>query len=385
MTLAPEIGIDPFAVTVRGIDEPHPARAVLRAAGPIVRVEGRAGGPVWIVTDEALARRVFVHPQIAKDPGLAPTHWDPRTAGLEPPAAEQLSLTTSDGSTHTRLRAAHAPLFTALRMGGYVERMAAFAHTLLTVCAESGDTVDLMADFATRYPLTVICDLLGVPVDRIEQAIAACRRMYSDDQADVGMAMSAFADLGAAALRAGGDGLAVALRDRLTDEVTDQQLHYLLFTLIYAGQLTTDPVLGFLLAGVLDPERDPADEPPIEELVRETLRMHPPAPFTLWRFTTADITLAGVRLAAGSPLLIDIQGINTGPRRTNGRDLSFGAGPHYCTGAHLAQFELAAVVRTLRTSFPHARLTVPYAELRQTDFGGIQGSRLSALPVQLRE
>ncbi|WP_433350394.1 cytochrome P450 [Microtetraspora malaysiensis] len=385
MTATPDAVIDPFAITTRGLTEPHPGRAAMRAAGPIVRVQAPAGGPVWIITDDVLAREALVHPRIVKDPAFAPADWEPRLAGLEPAAAVQPSLTTLDGPAHTRLRQAHAPLFTARRMSGYAERIAAIAGSLLAGAAgESGETVDLTADFTARFPLTVICDLLGVPLDRVDQAIAACRRMYSANPEEVGMAMAAFADLAAAALEEGRHGLAVELRDRVPDEITRSQLHYLLFTLIYAGQLTTDPSLGFLLARFFGEDHAAADGTAAEDLVRDTLREHVPAPFTLWRFTSAEIDLAGLRLPARSPILIDIQGINIDPRRSSGPDLTFGAGPHYCTGAHLAQLELRVVVDVIRADFPHARLAVPYAELLQTDFGGIQGSRLTALPVRLR-
>ncbi|MBF6059324.1 cytochrome P450 [Nocardia terpenica] len=379
MNAVSELAVDPFAPGVRGIDDPHPARAALRAAGPIVRVEAPAGGPVWVITDAELARRAFVHPQIVKDPACAPEHWDPRRAGLEPTAAEQLSLTTTDGPVHAKLRRAHTPLFTARRTGERLDRMRAFARDLLTACADAG-TVDLARDFTTRYPLAVVCDVLGVPPDRIDRAIAACRGMYSGDPAEVERAMTAFGELAAAALE-DGRGLAVELRDRVPADLTESQLHYLLFTLLFAGQLTTDPAVGFLLARMLAP--DAPDTAP-DELVRDTLRRHAPAPFSLWRFTCAAIEFGGVRLPARSPLLIDIQGIGTDPRRTSEPDLVFGAGPHYCTGVHLASWELRAVVDVLRADFPRARLAVPYEQLRQQDFGGIQGSRLTALPVRLR-
>ncbi|MFG1962983.1 cytochrome P450 [Nonomuraea sp. NPDC049028] len=384
MTDAPRATVDPFAVTVRGIGEPHPVRAALRATGPIVQADAPAGGPVWIITDDALAREALVHPHIVKDPAYAPAHWDPRIAGLEPTAAAQPSLTTFDGPAHTRLRRAHAPLFTARRMQDYAERITGFARDQLTVLAATGETVDLMADFTTRFPLTVVCDVIGVPLDRIDQAITACRGMHSADPQEVEAAMAAFGQLAAAALSDGRPGLATELRERVPDELTEEQLHYLIFTLIYAGQLTTDPSLGFLLAHVFDSDGASAQEITVEEFVKETLRLHAPAPFSLWRFTSAAIDLAGVRLPAHSPVLIDIQGINTHPGRSIGPDLTFGAGPHYCTGAQLAQLELSAVVAVVRADFPDARLAVPISELQQVDFGGIQGSRLTALPVNLR-
>ncbi|MFL1428453.1 MULTISPECIES: cytochrome P450 [unclassified Nocardiopsis] len=369
---------DPFAPAVRGLDEPHPAHTALRALGPLVRVRAPAGGPAWIVTDDALAREVLVDPRIVKDTAFAPAHWDPRAAGLEPTAAAQPSLTTSDGPAHERLRRAHAPLFTARRIGAYAERITAHARRMLTGLASAGGPVDLMADFTTRFPLTVVCDVLGVPLDRVDEAIAACRLMYGDDPEEVGAAMAAFADLAAAALEPGREGLAAELRARVP-ELTDPQVHYLLFTLIYAGQLTTDPSLGFLIAGLLGPGGRTAGD--ADEVVRETLRRYSPAPFSLWRFTAAEVGLAGTRLPARSPVLVDIQGINTDPERAIGPDLAFGAGPHYCTGAQLARLELAAVVEVLRTDLPGARLAVPFADLRRAGVGGIQGSRPTALPV----
>ncbi|WP_206740161.1 hypothetical protein [Streptomyces lydicus] len=96
-------GINPFAATVRGLTEPDPVRAALRAAGPLVEVDAPAGGPAWIVTDDALAREVLTDPRITKDPAFAPPGWDRHTAGLEQTAAEQPSLTTLDGPEHTAL------------------------------------------------------------------------------------------------------------------------------------------------------------------------------------------------------------------------------------------------------------------------------------------
>ena len=118
-------------------------------------------------------------------------------------------------------------------------------------------------------------------------------------------------------------------------------------------------------------------------MVRETLRRHPSAPFTLWRFTTTEIELAGTTLPARAPVLVDIAGINTAPGRAGQPDLAFGAGHHYCLGAQLAQLELRAVVEVLRADFPAARLAVPYEQLRRTDFGGTMGHRVVALPVSL--
>ncbi|MGH8932532.1 MAG: cytochrome P450 [Egibacteraceae bacterium] len=121
--------------------------------------------------------------------------------------------------------------------------------------------------------------------------------------------------------------------------------------------------------------------------------MHPPAPFTLWRFTTTELDLAGVTLPAGAPVLVDIEGINTDPschlapyaldpKRRRLPDLTFGDGPHACIGAQLAQLEARVVIHVLREDFPDAHLAVPFDELERDRRGG-QLRRLVSLPTWL--
>jgi cytochrome P450 len=357
-----------FDGATRRLDDPRPPVP----GGPVVRAEAPAGGPVWIVTDPELAKQVLNDPRISKDPAHAPAAWDPRAAGLEPTAAAQPALTTLDGPAHTALRRAHAPLLSARRMHERAARIADIARELLAGLAPG--PVDLVAGFSTDFPLTVLCDLLGVPLDRVPDAAAACRGMH--DPAAAGAAMGAFIELAALAVATGG-GLAAELRDRLPAGMTDDDLHYQLFAVLFAGQLTTDETVGHLVAHVLGPDRPTALA---ADLVHDVLRRRPPAPFTLWRFTTAALELAGAALPAGAPVLVDIAGITAHAPV----ELAFGAGPHYCIGAQLALVELTALVEVLRTDFPGARLAVPYTELRRADRAGIIGGRLVELPVILR-
>jgi cytochrome P450 len=366
----------PFTPTARRLDAADPARARLRSSGPLVRIEAPAGGPVWVVTDAGLARQVLADTtRFVKDPALAPPGWDRRSAGLEPTAAAQMSLTTLDGPAHTALRRAFAPLFGARRMRDSYGRMRDIARRLLADVA--ADEVDLVADLATRYPLTVLCDLLGIPAGHVDTAMAACRLVHVDYPAHVGEAMAGFATLAAAALATEG-GPAHEPAARMPPGSTRADLGYQIFTVLFAGRLTTDPAIGFLVARVLS-GTGPTDT---AALVRETLARHPPAPFSLWRFTATDLDLAGTALPARTPVLVDIQGVNDrlGP---DDHDLTFGAGPHYCIGARLAQLELQALAEVIGTDYPDARLLVPYDDLRHSTPGGVMGSRLLALPVAL--
>jgi cytochrome P450 len=369
--------IDPFAVADRGITDDRPTHAALRAHGPLVRIDAPAGGSAWVVTEDALARQVLTDPRFAKDPALAPEQWDPAQAALEPPAAAQTSMTTADGPVHTGLRKAHAPLFSARGMGEHYDRLTAIARELLTELADG--PADLATDFTTRFPVTAICDLLGVR-DYGERAGAACHAMFT---AEAEGAFGTFMELAGCALTERGENLATALRDRLPADTSENDLRYFVFLIVFAGQITMDSSLGFLIAHLLHERPDLPDRRALDAYVQQNLRLHPPAPFTLWRFTTTEVELAGVTLAPRSPVLVDLAGITLDPRRPAGPDLVFGAGPHFCVGAQLAQLLLRAAADVLTHDFPDARLAVPFDELRQRDFGGTQGSHLTKLLVEL--
>ncbi|CAM3506776.1 cytochrome P450 [Kibdelosporangium persicum] len=350
--------MNPFAAVTRGLTEPNRLSDRLREAGPVVVADAPAGGPVWIVTDEELAKQVLSDPRIVKDPAMAPADWDPLVAGLEPPASAFPSLTTVDGPRHTELRRAHTPLLTGKRIREQTGRIEQIARDMLA--AQPNGVVDLMVHFTIRYPLTVLLDLLGIPLDKLDATVVACRRLVEGDQSGAIPALMEIAGT------AGDDGLAAELRGRLPEGTPEQEVRYHLFGLIFAGQVTTDAALGFVIAHALGaPDGDP---------VEDALRRYTPAPFSLWRFTSEPLEINGVSLPARAPVLVDLVGLG----------LTFGSGPHFCIGAQLAQAEMRALVTVLRRDFPEARLAVPFDELVQIGVGGIGGTRLRELPVSLR-
>ncbi len=402
---ASQITDDPFATPPGRIGDRPRVHEALRRAGPLVRVEAPAGGPAWIVTDDALAREVLADPRFAKDPGLAPPHWHGRDPSLERPAAQVRSLTTLDGAEHRRLRSVHAPAFTRRRVLAGSDRIASIARDLLTELAEesdrTGQPADLIAQFVTRYPLMAICDLLGVP---LADPTLAAQVAQAITHSDAEHAYAGFAELEVmvtAAIRASRERNTGTLTDVLAEraqaelgDVPEHELLYMITGLIFAGQVTTESFLGFLLAHQLAGDLAPTDgADDIEAFVTEALRLYPPAPFTLWRFTTTEVDLDGAILPAGAPILVDIEGINTDPARCPAPhvldpnrervpDLTFGDGPHACIGSQLAQMEARVVIDVLRQDFPGAHLAVPFLELER-DRSGTQSRRLTSLPAWL--
>ncbi len=329
---------------------------------PAIRAVDGPVGPVWVIEDETLARQAFSHPGVSKDPAFAPDGWPRWVLGLEPTAVEQPSLTTLDGDVHRNLRRVHAPMFTAKVMQASRPRIEQIARDLLS--AEPDDT-DLAADFTTRFPLTVICAKLGVPLEHVTQLASACRRMVTGDIERLVAALTEFHQLV-------GQATALDFRRRATG-LSEAETNYLLGAMVFGGQTTTDGALGFVIAHLLAGQRHGPDA----DFVQDVLQRHPPFPYTLWRFTSAEIELGGHTLPPNSPLLIHIAGINA-----HGGNVTFGAGPHFCVGAQLAHLELEAVVAVLRQDYPHARLALPLDELPLIHLG-IQGRKLRALPVHL--
>lgn len=151
--------------------------------------------------------------------------------------------------------------------------------------------------------------------------------MLGDEPGEQKRAIDALTALAASGLGDGVRGLAAELRDRAPAHTTRGQLQYHLFALIFAGQLTTDAALGSLIARALTdgPRTAPPDEGEGTNWSTRRCGSTRSAPFTLWRFTTTELVLAGTRLPARAPVLVDILGINTDPARSPGPDLTFGS------------------------------------------------------------
>ncbi|MGH3824729.1 MAG: cytochrome P450 [Pseudonocardiaceae bacterium] len=411
MSAAPRVGVDPFTCPVQSIQRKPEVHDALRKGGPIVEANAPAGGPAWVITEDSLARQVLVDPRFIKDPELAPASWHGVEDGLDFPAPElrPFTLITVDGEDHRKLRRIHGPAFNPRRLSASSERIAGITRDLLTELAQSseqaGEPTELIGGFAYHFPLLVICDLLGVPVTDpvmvrtvISTQKAIALGTAGDEEPDPAALEKVLGQTVQAAREGGRDSMTRVLYERVCAEfgdVPDEYLIYMIIGLIFAGHDTTGSFLGFLLAHVLAGHLDPdADADAVTDFIDETLRLHPPVPYTLWRFAATDLEIAGVWLPRGAPVLIDIEGINTDSRchrdphtlrldRGLSPRLTFGNGPHYCLGEQLALLESTTMIQVLRSEFPAARLAVPFEELRWGRKGA-QTARLTELPAWLR-
>ena len=104
-----------------------------------------------------------------------------------------------------------------------------------------------------------------------------------------------------------------------------------------------------------------------EKIVAEGLRWQAPTAL-LPRMSTGDTMLGGVHIKKGEWLLFGITAANSDPKvfpeprkfdpsRDNRALISFGRGPHFCLGMHLARRELETALRVVLERYPDIRLT----------------------------
>lgn len=401
---------DPAAL----IDDPHAGYAALRAAGPVHLVEGPDGRPAWLVTRYDDVRRALADPRLSLDRRHAlPGNY----TGFRLPAALDANLLNMDPPDHTRVRRLVTRAFTH----GRVERMRAgvrrLAHQLLDAVADDGHA-DLISAYAGPLPITVICDLLGVPeADRhdfrawTDTLIAPDPGRPEAAKEAVGAMLRFYTGLIAAKRTAPGDDLLsdlIAVRDEDTgensgkdtgeqagdDRLTEDELTSLAFLLLFAGYENTVHLIGNSVLMLLDDpdllRRFRAHPEELASAVDEFARLEGPAPLAIRRFPVEDLDIGGVRVPAGHTVLLSLASADRDPDRFPDPDafrpdrgakghLALGHGIHYCLGAPLARMETEIALSVLMERLPGLRLDVPHTELRRRP--SLRARGLISLPV----
>jgi pimeloyl-[acyl-carrier protein] synthase len=319
----------------------------------------------------------------------------------------QASMLFRDPPDHTRLRGLVNKAFTPRVIEAMRLRIQSIVDTLLDRVQPTG-TMDVIADLAYPLPVTVICEMLGVPIDDHEAI-----KQWSADVARsldaIGMAAdSEIAERG----RQGRRGLAEYFRglvaerrktiraDLLSlliaaeeqgDKLTEGELLSTCMLLFIAGHETTVNLIGNGLYALLrHPDqlrllRDDASL--IQSAVEELLRYDGPVDRTA-RITNADVELGGRTIPKGSMVLAAIGAANRDPAhfpdpdrlditRADTRHIAFGFGIHFCLGAPLARVEGQIAISTLLRRLPAIALAAPKVEWRESSV--LRG--LKALPV----
>ncbi|QWF80286.1 cytochrome P450 [Amycolatopsis sp. CA-230715] len=291
------------------------------------------------------------------------------------------SLLENEPPAHTRLRRTIAGAFGR----GHVERLRptveALADGLVARLAEKIDADgagDLLTEVAEPLPVQVIAELLAVPeADRglLVPWSHAIVRMYEYGLSDEGkraaeQAATEFAEYlrDLARVRAADPGEDL-ISDLAASDLSGDEVVATGALLLMAGHEASVNVLGNGVAALLrrrDQWQALVDGAPRDVAVEELIRFD--APLQLFeRTATADVEIAGYRLAAGDKIAALLGAAARDPlvfadpdrmdvTRAPNAHLGFGAGIHYCVGAPLARIELAAALDALTRRLPELRL-----------------------------
>ena len=373
-------GPDLFAADF--VADPYPVFDLLRRHSPVRAVEVPTGR-LWLITRYADARQVLTDPRLttrlpseAAGPGLG-----------SPDVHRMLTehMLNADPPEHTRLRRLVSKVFTPARIERLRPRVQEIADALVDAMLDRRQG-DLIADFAFPLPITVICEMLGVPLhDRDSfrawsNTITASMASGVDDRVPAESLAAYILELIAAKRATLGDDLLselIAVRDG-GDRLTGGELVAMVFLLLIAGHETTVNLIGngmYLLLTHPDQRRRLVDDPAlVPTAVEEFLRYESPVETSSPRFTTEPVEVAGVTIPAGELVLVVLASANRDPERFADADwfdvarresphVAFGHGIHFCLGAPLARLEGRIAFETLLRRLPGLSLAVPPAAL----------------------
>ncbi|WP_328353264.1 cytochrome P450 [Streptomyces sp. NBC_00445] len=358
---------------------PHPAYARLRAEGPVHRVRlPEWHSEVWLVVGHEEARTALAEPRLSKDGAKI---------GLKSLDEELIgkNLLVTDPPQHTRLRGLISRAFTMRRVEALRPRIQQLTDELLDAMLPRG-RADLVESLSYPLPITVICELLGVPeMDRAE-----FRKMSTEAVApsSPGSEHDAYVRLGAyftdliedkRAAGPSGDLLSDLIRTTAEDgdRLSPDELQGMAFILLIAGHETT---VNLITSGVHSLLTHPdqlaelrADMGLLDGAVEEMLRHEGPVETATFRYAAEPLELGGVRIDRGESVMIGLTAANRDASRYPAPDtfdirrdarghVAFGHGIHFCLGAPLARLEARTAIRSLLDRAPDLALDGPPGE-----------------------
>jgi cytochrome P450 len=138
-------------------------RALLRRR-PVVQAELPDGSPAWLIGGYEEVRQALVDQRFSRALAVAPGR---SLQGTEMFAAG--SINGLDPPAHTRLRKLVAGAFTARRVEAMRPRVAGIVAELIDGLLRQPPPADLVAGFSLPLPVQVICEMMGVPAEDVEQ------------------------------------------------------------------------------------------------------------------------------------------------------------------------------------------------------------------------
>jgi cytochrome P450 len=386
--------------------DPAAEIAKLRSAGPVVEVQFPMIGKVWTTTTQDLADRVLkdsdtftIRTGIGGVAGLQ--WWMPRI--LRTLANHMLSM---DEPEHRRLRDIVDEAFRRRAVLEMEPRILAIADEFAGELFAEGSPADLVDRYARKLPLSVICELLGLPLSDRPKFIAWASG-FTRFTGTIGfislipniLAMRRYLEKQLEAVwEHGGTGLIAELVrvEKEGGQISRDEMVAMFFLLLFAGHETTTHLIS---GSVYELLRNPGLRDWLEEdwnragvAVEEFLRFISVVQFTKPRFVRKDIELGGVWLKKGDKIMPMLAAANFDPQanshpekldlaRKPNRHLAFGTGIHFCLGHQLARLEGICALKSLFRRWPKLELAVDESQIKWRRRPGLKA--IEHLPVAI--
>jgi len=381
---------------------PYPDYARLRTAAPVYRTRVAFWLPaIWIVTRYDDVVSILKDPRFSKD-YIGAYPWIPHSM-----RAMFRNLLSIDPPDHTRLRSLVQKAFTPRLIEGLRGRIQGICDDLLGR-AGNDETIELIEAYALPVPLTIISDLLGVPLeDRRRFGPWTKKVAAAGASASVVDFMRALPSLTRLSRyirelvtqrRASPqDDLITALvrAEESGDRLTEDEIVSMVVLLLLAGHETT---VHLIASGALTLMQYPGQGVRMQETpklrasaIDEILRYASPVEFATPRITLEDVTIGSVTIPRGELVAVSLGSANHDESqfpdpetfdiaREPNRHVAFGMGSHFCLGAALARLEGEIALTTLFGRFPGLHLAGPPDSLRWRKSLALRG--LEKLPVK---
>jgi len=317
---------------------------------------------------------------------------------------EKYSLLNLEPPAHTRLRMLVNRAFVSRQVEQLRPRIARLANEMIDGFEDQGE-IDLIKAFAAPIPAIVIAEMIGLPAEMAPQLLNWSNRMVQmymfgvshETELDANQAARDFMDYLATVIA---ERRNVPREDLLThmltteqrgEKLTDEEVMSTAILLLNAGHEATVHTTGNGVKSILESGIDPvtlfASDERTAATVEECLRFDAPL-HMFTRHALSDLDYEGISLRKGDVVGLMLGAANRDPSRfahadrfdpfrTDGANVSFGAGIHFCIGAPLARIELQVAMRELFRRLPALRIAQPPRYGNVYHFHGLEQLRVS--------
>jgi cytochrome P450 len=322
-----------------------------------------------------------------------------------------------DGELHARRRALVASAFSPRAVGAMEPRVESIVRERCAALFHGGD-VDLVKEYAMQVPILVICDALGLPMNRVDdisraadslvaRAGAGATREVAMQHARNLIQLQRLVRTAIEQRRAnpGNDLITHIIHAKIDDPnlppLTEKEIVSICAVTVAGGADTTRNSIAYgLLTLATRPDllkrlrESKQQDKDIARFNEEVLRFHSTVP-QLPRVATRDTVLAGKTIPKGAFVMLCWASGNRDPKRFTNPDvfdmdraslhhhLELGTGVHYCLGAFLARQEMKWAVKELVNNVESLELAVREDELDLSTSMPILRT-LKSLPARLR-